>query len=119
MAFAIFYNMQDLTPIAAHMDDVNLKKFLTAQEMGVARALWNGGLKDWSIAPNAYAIYPEHCDGDTDTRILVLSGNGVTKAAMIATLVAIGTKVPGARYMLSIARDLEGWSGCVEPWPEV
>lgn len=124
MAYAIFYNHQDLTEIAANVEATlanNYDAYLTTQERNQCKQTfqraWTGGLSGWSTSPTAIQQYPEHCDGDTDCRIIIVSGSQVSKQALIDALNILGNKVPGAQYMLAIARDLAGWSACVEPWP--
>lgn len=121
MAFAIFYNHQDLTQIAANVEATlanNYDQFLTTQERNSVKQTfqraWTGGLSGWSTAPIAP---PNKQEGDPDTRIIVVSGAQVSLAALIAAVLLIGQKVPGALYMQAIADDLSRSSGAVEPWP--
>jgi hypothetical protein len=121
MAYAIFYNHQDLTAIAANVEATlanNYDQYLTVQERNTCKQTfqraWTGGLSGWSTAPVAPL---DRQEGDADTRIVIASGAQVTKAVLIAALNVIALKVPGAAYMAAIARDLAGESGCVEPWP--
>ena len=110
MAFAIFYNREDLTPIAAEATNVSLPQSLKQY----ATKLWNAGVKNWGSAPVAPEQYR---DNDPDCRILVLSGQGITKQATIDWLRAVAAAVPGAWYMATIAEDMQGTA--VEPWPPV
>lgn len=121
MAYAIFYNHQDLTAIAANVQATlssNYDQFLTNPERTSSKQVfnraWNGGLSGWSTAPIAP---PERQEGDADTRIIVVSGQQVSLADLRNTLRLLGTKVPGAQYMIAIADDLMGASAAVEPWP--
>ena len=121
MAYAVFYNHQDLTDIAANVSATlanNYDQFLTTQERNTTKQTfqraWNGGLNGWSTAPIAPVNKQE---GDPDTRIIVVSGAQVSLQALITAIRLIGTKVPGAAYMIAIADDLMGSSGAVEPWP--
>ena len=121
MAYAIFYNHQDLTAIAANVEATlanNYDQFLTTQERNSAKQTfqraWTGGLSGWSTAPIAPI---EKQEGEPDTRIIVVSGAQVSLAALISTLRVLAAKVPGAAYMSRIADDLSGSSGAVEPWP--
>jgi hypothetical protein len=118
MAYAIFYNSADLNVIAANVQATlaaNYDQFLTTQERNSTKQAfqraWNGGLSGWATAPIAPV---ERRDSDADTRIIVVSGQQVSKADMVAALQVIAAKVPGATYMGSIARDLQVIS--VEPW---
>lgn len=108
MAFAIFYNRQDLTPIAAEVGNINLPQSLKT----FGTKIWNAGVKNWGSAPYADPIYS---DNDADCRILVLSGNGITKQAVMDWLRAVAAEIPGAWYMAIIAEDMLGTA--IEPWP--
>ena len=121
MAFAIFYNHQDLTAIAANVQATlasNYDQFLTTQQRNTIKQTftrdWNGGLNGWATAPIAPLNKQE---GDPDTRIIVVSGQQVLLADLISALRTLGGVVPGALYMIAIADDLSGTSGAVEPWP--
>lgn len=121
MAYAIFYDHQDLTSIATQVSATLTNKndqFLTvAQRTTVKQTFtlaWNGGLKNWATAPIAPLNKQE---GDPDTRIVVVSGSQVFLADLISALRLLGGLVPGAAYMIAIADDLSGSSGAVEPWP--
>lgn len=119
--YAIFYEHQDLTAIAANVSATlsnNYDQFLTAQERNTAKQTfqkaWNGGLKNWSTAPIAPV---EHQEGDPNMRIVVVSGNGVFLQDLRVALYLLAQRVPGAEYMAAIADDLAGASAAVEPWP--
>jgi hypothetical protein len=121
MAFAIFYNHQDLTAIAANVSATlanNYDQYLTTQERNSVKQTftrcWNGGLNGWATAPIAPV---ERQEGDPDTRIIVVSGSQVSLSALRDSLRILGGKVPGAGYMIAIADDLMGASAAVEPWP--
>lgn len=114
--FAIFYNREDLTPIAAEMTNVNL----SAQDRNTANRYWVAGVRDWASAP--LAPVEQRCVDtpmgqmcDDDMRIVVIDGNQVSKAGLIALLRKVGNTYPGARYMIAIADDMENTA--IEPWP--
>jgi len=108
MAFAIFYNRQDLTPIAAEVTNPSLATSLKTY----GTKIWNAGLKNWGVA----AISPpQYADNDPDCRIIVLDGNGITKQAVMDWLRQVAATVPGAWYMATIAEDMLGTA--IEPWP--
>lgn len=122
MAYAIFYNHQDLTAIAANVEATlagNYDQYLTVQERNNAKQVfqraWTGGLSGWSTSPLAPL---EHRD-DVDCRIVVVTGQQVSLQALRQVLYLLAQKVPGAAYMRAISDDLGGWSGAVEPWPPV
>lgn len=121
MAYAIFYEHEDLTQIAANVQATlasNYDQFLTTQERNSVKQTfqraWNGGLNGWSTAPQAP---PEKQEGDPLMTIVVVSGTQVSLQALIDALRLLGTKVPNAAYMGRIADDLMGASAAVEPWP--
>ncbi len=120
MAYAIFYNHQDLTAIAANVQATmasNYDQFLTTTQKNTAKQTftraWNGGLSGWSTAPLAGALDPN--GGDTDALIIVVSGQQVLKADLISALRIVGQNVPNADYMNAIADDLTNTA--IEPWP--
>jgi hypothetical protein len=107
MAFAIFYNRQDLTPIVAEAT----RPTLTGADRTLAQKLWNGGLKGWDQAP----VYGgREAEGDPDCRVVIVSAQGVSKQDMIDLLYRLANQ-PGAEYMRAIANDME--STAIEPWP--
>lgn len=119
--YAIFYNHEDLTAIAANVQATlasDYDNFLTTQERNTVKQTfqraWNGGLNGWATAPVAP---PEKQEGDPDTRIIVVSGQQVSLQALRNALYVLASRVPGAAYMGRIADDLGGSSGAVEPWP--
>lgn len=133
--FAIIYNREDLTAIAAEATNPGL----TNAEKQIANRYWNGGVKDWATAPyagdvNACVDIPFDPTGDPiyagktitnlgnghwrvcdpDIRAVVVTGTQVSKAGLVTFLRQIGNKYPGANYMLSIADDVENTA--IEPW---
>jgi hypothetical protein len=121
MAFAIFYNRADLTPIAAEATRVDL----SSADRRFAQACWSGGLSGWNTAPLAPEQYrcvdsPLGYLCDDDCRIVVVdakvSGQPVTLADFVAFL-RRQSELPGGTYLGNIADDIEGGAGGVEPWP--
>ena len=68
----------------------------------------------WSTAPVAPL---EWQSGDPDTRVVVVSHPQVNIQQLIDLLRAVGTRIPGASYMLAIADDIARPSGGEQPWP--
>ena len=121
MAYAIFYEHEDLTAIAANVEATlanNYDQFLTTQERNSVKQTfqraWNGGLNSWATAPLAP---PANQEGDPLITIIVVSGQQVSLQALRDALRLLGTKVPNASYMIRIADDLGGSSAAIEPWP--
>ncbi len=117
MAFAIFYNREDATRIAAEFSRSDLK----GQDKSLASAVWNGGLKNWNSAPFASsdANAAPHADGDPDCRFIVVTG--VALADFIAFLRRMSANA-GAEYLAALADDMSCYTnpacaGAVEPWP--
>jgi len=135
--FALFYKPVDILAIAAWATNVNL----TSQEKQYANRLWNAGLKDWQVAPQAAQTEAEACvsipfepvpgqidpdktwsqlpDGrwlvcDPTMKRLVITGAQVSKQQTVDWLRLIGAKYPDAVYMLAIADDIV--QTAVEPW---
>jgi len=112
--YGILYNHQDLTAIAANVQTSLTDARLTNQERQVANRHWNAGLNAWSTAPVAPL---EWQSGDPDTRVVVVSHPQVNIQQLIDLLRAVGTRIPGASYMLAIADDIARPSGGQQPWP--
>ena len=117
MTFAIFYNRQDLTPLAAEVSNPNLA--ISNQDKNLASKIWNGGLSGWSVAPFSIRAGADPREvaaagGDTDCRTVVISASNVAVADMAGLLQRIGTQ-PGAAYMVNIADDIVATA--IEPWP--
>lgn len=111
MAFALFYNREDLTPIAAEIGRADL----TGADRQLAQKVWNGGGKNWNSAPLAPI---DRNSGDPDCRILVIDST-VTLAEFIAFLrrMALSVGTIGGEYLNALADDMTRPSGAVEPWP--
>ena len=113
MAFALFYNREDLTPISAEVTRATLPQ----GEKQFALACWHAGIDGWDTAPIAPL---EKQEGDPDTRILVVSGNfqgsPITLQAFRDFLYRMSAN-PGAIYLSALADDMGGSSGAIEPWP--
>lgn len=119
--YAIFYEHQDLTAIAANVSATisnSYDAFLTTQERNTIKQTfqkaWNGGLKNWATSPIAPI---DRQEGDPNMRIVVVSGQGVSLQDLRVALYILAQRVPGAQYMAAIADDLAGLSAAVEPWP--
>lgn len=109
MSFAMLYNIEDATAIAAWAATTN---GLTQQERQYAQRLWNGGMSAWATAP---VVAPAYQQGDPDTRGIVIDGSQVSKQLTMDFLRSIAAHVPGAAYMGAIADDMR--TSCLEPPP--
>lgn len=115
MAFAMFYNRQDASQIAAEVGRTDL----SAADKNYGQKLWNGGLKDWSSAPVAPANSPyfgEGVEAGNPTLIFVVSGVGVSKAETADWLMRLAGD-SASYYLEAIALDM--LQTAVEPWPPV
>jgi hypothetical protein len=115
MAFAIWYNRMDLTPIAAEFTRSDLPQ----GDRNFATACWNSGLNIWNSAP--VETDPFHSGGDPDCRRLVIDGKSqgqtITLAQFRDFLYRYADAV-GAAYLRNIADDMGNPSGAMEPWPQ-
>lgn len=116
--FAIFYNMQDLTPLAAIAQDANLPSGLRS----TGNRYWQAGLQGWSVAPLAVtnpSVPPSYYtlpNGDPDCRVLILSGsNQVTLAGFIQFLRDVVAANAALIFAGAIAADLQ--QTAISPWP--
>ena len=115
--FAILYNREDLSAIAADATNPGLSN----ADRNEANRYWNAGIKNWSTAPIAPVEF--RCTTtsggtttcDDDMRLLVVSGQNVSKAGLVALLRRIGSTYPGAEYMDAIGDDVARTA--IEPWP--
>jgi hypothetical protein len=123
MAFAIFYNRQDLTPLAAEISNANI--IATNAEKTLANKIWQGGLNNWSTAPTALSNpdprVQAKAGGDPDCRYVVITatqqGQPVTAADFRTLLYSVASKNPGAGYLVAIANDMAGEDAIADPWP--
>ena len=121
MAFAIFYNREDLTPIAAELT----RQDLSNNDRRFAQAIWQGGASGWNTAPLAPREYqcvqtPEGERCDDDIRILVIDaqvqGQPVT-LQQTRDFLYRQSSLPGGIYLAGLADDMGRTA--VEPWPIV
>lgn len=112
MAFAIFYNREDVTRIIAEFQRSDIPN----QDRNFAASVWNAGLNTWSTA----APDPRPEEQPTDALMVVVDGkhqgSTITLQQFRDFLFKWGQQ-PGAEYLLAIYDDLGGKSGAEEPWP--
>lgn len=116
MAFAIFYNREDATRIAAEFTRADLPN----ADRAFALSCWNAGLNTW----NQFNPAPPNHDGppNGDANIIVVNGKHQGKDITLAQFRAFLYRyadAAGAEYLRALADDMGGYSGAVEPWPEV
>lgn len=135
--FAIFYKPSDVDAIAAWATNPNLPGGLRQY----ANRLWNAGLDDWAIAPQAAQTEAEACvsipfepvPGEIDPdktwsqlpngrwlvcdptmKRIVISGPQVSKQQTVDWLRQLAAADPAAVYMGALADDVA--LTAVEPW---
>lgn len=117
MAFAIFYELSDLSAIAGSAQALSLSNTLRQR----VKKYWDGGLSGWETAPIGQA------PGSTSaplSRQLVISGAGNTLADFRQLLLDIAAFLGGdtgaAAYLITLSGDMvNGGDGAREPWPPV
>ena len=115
MAFAIFYNREDATRIAAEYTRANLPQ----GDKQFALSCWNSGLNTWDLFnPDPRPGQPQ----PNDANIIVIDGKHqgqtITLQQFRDFLYRYST-LPGAEYLAALADDMGGSSGAQEPWPPV
>lgn len=116
MAFAIWYNREDLTPIAAEFTRTDL----SPQDRSFANSVWGAGGNTWNTAP--IETDPFHAGGDPDCRRVVIDGKHqgqtITLAQFRDFLYRMAASQAGAHYLKNLADDMfSGGSGAQEPYP--
>lgn len=136
--FAIFYKPADVDAIAAWATNPNIPGNLR----NYANRLWQGGLNNWSTAPQAAQDTTEACvitpatpepplvepdkvvtklpDGtwlvcDPTMKRIVISGTQVSKALTVQWLRDLAAADPAAVYMAALADDVDNTA--IEPYP--
>lgn len=114
MAFAIFYNREDATRIAAEYT----RQDLAQADAQFAASCWQAGLNTW----NQNNPDPRPEEAGTDANMIVIDGKHkgqtITLAQFREFLYRMSA-LPGAIYLAALADDMGGHSGAVEPWPPV
>ena len=112
MAFAIFYNREDVTRIAAEFTRADLPQ----ADRSFATSCWNAGLNTWNqVNPD-----PRPEEQPTDANMIVVNGKhqgkDITLQQFRDFLYRYSVSV-GAAYLAALAGDMGGKSGAEEPWP--
>lgn len=128
MTFALMYNQDDLSNFAGKAQATVNR--MPAGDRSLFNSLWDGGLKNWGVAPAAPAQYQS---GDTEVKVLVVDAvrqnKAVTMEEFCLLLVRMAVANPGtgtvdpvtgvvddgASFLISLADDIRN-SGGVEPW---
>jgi hypothetical protein len=114
----MFYNHVDLTPAAANTAE-QLFSGLSADDQAMANSFWDHGMSAWSNAPYAAddPLAAPHGEGDADCRILVIDDPTYTLEDLRGLFARMSNLIPEAGYLQSLANDMAGWAGAVDPWP--
>lgn len=114
MAFAIFYNREDATRIAAEFTRADLPN----QDKSFALSCWNAGLNTWNqFNPDTR---PE--EQPTDANMIVVSGKHQGKEITLQQFRDFLYRYSvsaGAAYLAALADDMSRKSGAEEPWPRM
>jgi hypothetical protein len=118
MAFALFFNSNDLNAMAEAFNDASIN----GRDRQDGRTYWNNGLSGWQNAPLASSVpaaatHPDIGWGDEDVRILVVQNN--TLASLRQYLYFLFGKYPNCVFLQALADDLTHHLAVVEPWPWV
>lgn len=116
MAFAIWFNRQDVTPIAAEFARADLP----IGDKAFAQSCWKAGLDTWNTAP--IETDPYHSGNDPDCRRIVIDGAHQGQPITLQQFREFLTRMslnPGAEYLHALAREMLGDSAAMEPWPSV
>lgn len=119
MAFALFYDSEDMTRLADAV--TNAVQALPKADRDLAGAYWNAGLSGWQAAP---PCPPEWAGGDAGCRMSVVSGTfkgqPLTLQGFIDLLWRIWAQMPAGdpkgRFD-GIIGDIQAGNGAKEPWP--
>lgn len=114
MAFAIFYNPDDLTGFQASITRLDISP---AADRSLAQSLWSAGINTWATAPQAPVEYQS---GDPSTRIIVINGRHQGKDLTLADLRALLYRQAGplsAPILAALADDMGNRDGAKDPWP--
>jgi hypothetical protein len=113
MTFALLYCSQDLTDMMAQGQATVAR--IPAADRNLWNSLWQGGLSQWGVAPDAPAQYQE---GDTPVKVLVVNataqGQPVTKEKFAQLLERMAAANPDAGFLVSVASDVR--ITAVEPY---
>ena len=112
MAFAIFYNREDATRIAAEFTRADLPN----ADKSFAQSCWNAGLNTWNVDnPDT-----RPSEQPTDANRVVVDGKHQGKTITLQEFrdfLYRYSVAPGAIYLAALADDMGGLSGAQEPWP--
>ena len=118
MAFAIFYNDEDLPFLeAARGQNV----VISSADKNLLTKVWNGGLKNWRSAPIAQSPFEQVIPTNTARMVVVTSTVSLADfRAALYRLAAANPLIgpPGEEgYLKALADDMGRNCGAVEPWP--
>lgn len=112
MAFAIFYNREDATRIAAEFT----RSDLPPADRSFAQSCWNAGLNTWNVEnPD-----PRPEEQPTDANMVIVNGKHQGQTITLQQFrdfLYRWSTAPGAIYLAALADDMGRKSGAEEPWP--
>jgi hypothetical protein len=114
MAFAIFYNREDATRIAAEFT----RSDLPPADRNFAMSCWNAGLSQWNVEnPDTRPDEPP-----TDANVIVIDGKHQGQTITLQQFrdfLYRYSAASGASYLSALADDMGRKSGAEEPWPRI
>lgn len=119
MAFAIFYNSEDMTRLSNAI--TTAVQALPKADRDLAAAYWSNGLSGWATAPPCPTAW---AGGDAGCRMSVVSGtfkgSPLALQPFIDLLWRIWTVMPAGDakgQFDAIIGDMQAGNGAKEPWP--
>lgn len=122
MAFAIFYNLDDLAGLQSGLTRQDIQPTADRQ---LAQSFWNAGLNGYAsapLAPDAYRCVntPSGQVCDPNCRIVVVNGRHQGQDLTLAQLRALLYRQAGplnVPILTALADDMAGIQGAKDPWP--
>jgi hypothetical protein len=119
MAFAIFYELSDLSSLAG---SVQVSSFPNKLKNDL-RPYWQNGLSGWATAPVGQSPYEGPGSCNSCRRCVITYGTlAEFRSLLLQVATALGddgTLESPAKYLRRLVEDMGGTAGAVEPWPVV
>ena len=114
MAFAIFYEIEDLQRMATQLADASLP----AKLRGDINKYWNGGFNGWATAP--YGWRPgDTYEHERRTHYLIITYGTLAEFRQLLVDVANALGTDAAKVLISFAADMGRFCGGCDPYPPV